>query len=450
VASLIAAGSDFAVVLDMDGVVTDVLVSASMPALAALTKLIGTPWANSLARDSQRKVALLLEDARAGRSDRSREINQIVEGVGEFPLRFTAVLLDGGKHVVALGRDLSPVANLQQRMLAAQQSMDREFAKLRQADARYRLLFHVSNEGVLVADSPSGRIQEANPTAASILGEPAQTLQGRSVVDLFEPTTRANVQSMLAAVGAGSRPLEVKAVLEGPSSREMNVAAAMFRQSGAPMLLVRMWSTTGAVQDIGSRTSRMLTLLDAMPDGFVVIGEDRRVLCANSAFCDMVQAPSESRVIGEPLERWLGRPGVDLNIILANLREHGTVRNFATVMRVDVGPAEEATVTAVNAQDGKVPCYGFTIRSERSSVNAAPVTLATGPRTVDQLRELVGRVPLKELVRESSDMIERLCIEAALDVCGNNRASAAQLLGLSRQGLYSKLRRHGLSEFDPA
>ena len=54
-----------------------------------------------------------------------------------------------------------------------------------------------------------------------------------------------------------------------------------------------------------------------------------------------------------------------------------------------------------------------------------------------------------EIVRESTDMIERLCIEAALKVSGDNRASAAQLLGLSRQGLYSKLRRHGLGDLHP-
>ena len=68
---------------------------------------------------------------------------------------------------------------------------------------------------------------------------------------------------------------------------------------------------------------------------------------------------------------------------------------------------------------------------------------------MEQLRELVGRVSLKEIVRESADLIEKMCIEAALDVSGNNRASAAQLLGLSRQGLYSKLRRFGLSESEP-
>jgi len=55
-------------------------------------------------------------------------------------------------------------------------------------------------------------------------------------------------------------------------------------------------------------------------------------------------------------------------------------------------------------------------------------------------------VPLKELVRESTDLIERLCIEAALELTGDNRASAAELLGLSRQSLYVKLRRYGLGD----
>jgi len=47
-------------------------------------------------------------------------------------------------------------------------------------------------------------------------------------------------------------------------------------------------------------------------------------------------------------------------------------------------------------------------------------------------------------------MIERLCIEAALELSGDNRASAAEILGLSRQSLYAKLNRHGLAETDGA
>lgn len=66
------------------------------------------------------------------------------------------------------------------------------------------------------------------------------------------------------------------------------------------------------------------------------------------------------------------------------------------------------------------------------------------PRMIEQLTGLVGRVPLRDLVRQSTDLVERLCIETALRKTRGNRASAAELLGLSRQSLYSKLRRHGL------
>ena len=65
---------------------------------------------------------------------------------------------------------------------------------------------------------------------------------------------------------------------------------------------------------------------------------------------------------------------------------------------------------------------------------------------MEQLTQLVGRVPLKDLVRESTDLIEQLCIEAALELTQDNRASAAELLGLSRQSLYVKLRRYGLGD----
>jgi DNA-binding NtrC family response regulator len=62
------------------------------------------------------------------------------------------------------------------------------------------------------------------------------------------------------------------------------------------------------------------------------------------------------------------------------------------------------------------------------------------------MTELVGRLPLKDIVRETTDLIEQLCIEAALELTGDNRASAAEILGLSRQSLYIKLRRLGIIE----
>ena len=68
------------------------------------------------------------------------------------------------------------------------------------------------------------------------------------------------------------------------------------------------------------------------------------------------------------------------------------------------------------------------------------------PRSASQLTELLGRVPLKDIVGETTDLIEQLCIEAALELTQDNRASASEMLGLSRQSLYVKLRRYGLGD----
>ncbi|HEU4408984.1 MAG TPA: transcriptional regulator PpsR [Polyangiaceae bacterium] len=445
---MLTSAADLALILDREGVILEVWPGELIEPHPGWPALVGRRWRETLAPDSQDKVEPLLKEASGGRPGRPRELNQRVEGLGEVPFRFSAVQLDDQPRVMALGRDLRPLADLQQRMVSSQQAMDREYVRLRQIDTRYRVLFQVSSEGAVVADAASGKVLEANPAAASMLGEAPKGLQGKTLLELFEPKSRPAVQALLTALEAGARPADVRAQLRGQKEGEVTVAATLFRQTGSALTLLRFWPGGDAATAGAARGSRMLATLDVMPEGFVVTDEDQRILCANAAFCELVQQANENQVIGQPLDRWLGRPGVDLPILLATLREHRSVRNFATIIRSDFGPSQEGLVTAVAALDGMTPCLGFTIRAVSSRLWAAQSKPAS-PRSVEQLRELVGRVPLKDLVRESADLIEKLCIEAALDVSGNNRASAAQLLGLSRQGLYSKLRRHGLPEFDP-
>ena len=144
----------------------------------------------------------------------------------------------------------------------------------------------------------------------------------------------------------------------------------------------------------------------------------------------------------------MGRPGIDVNLLVSNLREHGTLRDFATVIRGEFGNTEEVEVTAVSVSDGPQPCIGMVIRQMRRRNSQAPERNTAFSQSVEHLAELVGSVPLKDLVRETTDMIEQMCIEAALKLTDDNRASAAQILGLSRQSLYTKLRRYGLGDLD--
>jgi DNA-binding NtrC family response regulator len=59
-------------------------------------------------------------------------------------------------------------------------------------------------------------------------------------------------------------------------------------------------------------------------------------------------------------------------------------------------------------------------------------------------------MPMKDIVGETVDMLEKMCIQSALQLTNNNRASAAEMLGLSRQSLYVKLRRFNMVNDNPA
>jgi len=185
-----------------------------------------------------------------------------------------------------------------------------------------------------------------------------------------------------------------------------------------------------------------------MPEGFVVTDRDRRIIGANAAFLDLAQLATEHQAKGESLERWLGREGTEIAALYTTLAEHGSVRHFATVVRGEFGALDEVEVAAVSVPGGDRPCFGFTLRTLPRRVAAVAPGGRELPRSVEHMTELVGRVSMKALVRETTDLIERLCIEAALRITHDNRASAAEMLGLSRQGFYAKMRRYGLGDLD--
>jgi transcriptional regulator PpsR len=188
----------------------------------------------------------------------------------------------------------------------------------------------------------------------------------------------------------------------------------------------------------------LLRLVHSAPDCLVVTDLDGRVLSANAAFVELAQLATEEQVRGETLDRWLGRTGVDLSVLISNLRQRGAVRLFATTLRGEYGAVTDVEISATMVSQADQPFLGFTIRDVGRRLASESRNHRELPRSVGQLTELVGRVPLKDIVGETTDLIEQLCIEAALELTRDNRASAAEMLGLSRQSLYVKLRRYGL------
>ncbi len=448
-ATLISAAADIALVIDQGGIIQDLAFGSEELSLEGYGAWLGQPWIDTVTVESRNKVQELLREAAAKSAPRWRQVNHPSSRGADVPIRYSAVKVGEEGRIVAVGRDLRAVSALQQRLVDAQQSMEREYARLRQAETRYRLLFQIASEAVVIVDAASGRIVEANPAATQLLGKTAKRISGRPFIDIFQSEHAESVQVMLAMARASGRSDEIQARLAA-SGPEVVISASLFRQQNSAHFLVRMTPVDKVrAQGMPNTKSKLVDVIESLPDGLVVTDLEARILTANSAFLDLAQAPNEEAVRGQSLERWLGRPGVDLNVLISNLREHGSVRNFATIVRGEFGTVDEVELSGVAVLTGEQPCFGFTIRNAGlRPVNGAR-TARQLPRSVQQLTELVGRVSLKELVRETTDVIERLCIEAALELTGDNRASAAEMLGLSRQSLYAKLRRYGMGDLGP-
>lgn len=449
-ASLIAVASDVALVVSDGerGVIRDMAFGNEELALEMDRKWLGKPWIDTVTAESRTKIQALLRDAAADAPPRWRQINHRVAKGPDLPVMYAAVKLGGAGRVVAVGRSMRSVATLQQQLVEAQQAMDREYLRLRQVETRHRLLFQVTSEAVLIVDASNQRVVEANPAAIKLVGDLGKRLIGRSVVEAFDIGSKTTVETLLGSVLATGRAQDAPARIAGEGGRDFFVYASLFREGRSMFFLLRLLRADRATPARSGEKSKVLEVVESSPDGFVVTDPEGRVLFANRSFLDSVDLAKQEQIRDQPLDKWLGRPGVDFNLLTSQLREHGSVRLFATVLQGELGSRIDVEICAVSVPDGDEPCFGFTIREVGQQKVVEKAASRERPRSVEQLTGMVGRVPLKELVRESTDMIERLCIEAALEMTSDNRASAAEILGLSRQSLYAKLRRYGLGDLD--
>ena len=446
-AALIEAASDIALVLDRRGVIQDVSVSLDDLSPDCYANWLGRPWQDVVTPESRGKVESLLTDAAAGGSHRWRHINHPLSRGMDLPVLYSAVSVGAKGRMVAFGRDLRALSNLQQRLVDAQHTLERDYWRLRHVETRYRLLFDMAAEAILIVEMASAKVVEANPAALELLGLTARRVTGQVFPLGLPDKAQRDVTALFARVRSSGRSDEARVRL-ARSQGEMVVLATPFTQEDARLLLVRLRPARNgsAATPASPGRSALAQVVERTPDGFVVTDPDGRVLLANPAFVELTQLVAEDQVQGQRLDRWLGRPGVDLSVMLATLRQQGALRLFATSLRGEHGALAEVEISAVAVPEGDPPCLGFTVRHVGRRLGGDLQAGKAEPRSVEQLTQLVGRMPLKDLVRESTDLIEQLCIEAALKLTQDNRALAAEMLGLSRQSLYVKLRRHGLGD----
>lgn len=441
-AALLALAGDVVLVMTRRGIIESVAFGTSELSIEGHEEWVGRSFADVVGTDSRTKAEALLTEVGTKGITRRRQLNHPTPVGADAPVQYVLARLGRSDRLVAVGRDLRTVSSLQQRLIEAQQTMERDYWKLRHIETRYRLLFQLAGDAILVLDAAGLTVLDANQAASALFNEPVDKLIGRNFpFGVTADDVRLVDEALGAAKATGRANSAVVRLTAGPAT---TIAATTFRQNAQTLVLVRL-TPQRADGDAVTRTPTSDLMMQA-PDAFVVTDLDGKILLVNAAFLDLSQLATDGQAIGEALGTWIGRPGADLPVFIAMLRKHGAVRLMATSARGAHGAVTEVEVSAAWVPDADPPVVGFIIRDVGRRLAAGPQGARDLTRAVEQLTGLVGRVALRELVRDTVDLVERHFIEAALEMTQDNRTSAAEVLGLSRQSLYVKMRRHRLLE----
>jgi transcriptional regulator PpsR len=445
---LVEQAADLAVVVDSDGVVTGISVNAECPSLGRLDHWVGRPFSDFLTPECKpkfaKRVATMREDPAV--VPRPLELNHTDNAKWEFPIRYTLHRVRDGSEVLLLGRDQQPVAEVQQRLVQEQLAREQDRQKLRGAETRFRMVMEAADTPIILADPETGRIAELNGAAADLLGGRVDILDGSALAQAFEGRRRSEFMDAVRTAAEADDQAGIELVSRR-NGRVVTLCPDFFRASGELVLLCRL--VPADLDDSGGAevSQALAALFAATSDAIAVTDGQGNVVEANEGFLVMADAAQLRDVRDRSMADFLSRGSVDLKLILDGTAQSGRMRSYSAQLRSVAGTRVPVDISAAQLrQRGGELGIGMIIRdvSQAEPVQRDQTPAMVSDDAMQSVMELVGTASLKDLVSATSDVIEKMCIETAVDMTGNNRVAAAEMLGLSRQSLYVKLRKHGL------
>ena len=448
---LVGAMSDVVLILDADGTIHASSASEGRRTLSDLARFVGKPVQAVLDAPSHDKLtarlAVLRERIEAG--DKAAHLwCEVTHVLGEglaLPVRYSIHWLGKASRFLMLGRDQRPILELQQQLVAAQVALERDYEAQRELDTRYRLLMDVTRDPVLFISTQSRRLVDLNSPAAELLGGARSELTGTDVgMELDGLSSSEFMDAALAAATAETiRPIEVQA---RRSQKRLSLTPRVFRAAGERLLLCRIEDASTAPAAAADPLGENLRALYAKGvDGIVFVDPEGTILSASESFLNLTDSATLSMVKGRSLAEFLSRGTIDLRVLMDNAQRAGHLRLYPTRLKTDFDGEVAVEISATRIAEGGAVALVVRDASRSEALRAPAVGSEAGMVNV---MELVGSTALKDIVAETTSVVEKLCIETAVELTRNNRVAAAEMLGLSRQSLYVKLRKYGLLNRD--
>lgn len=441
-AEIIATAADIAIVIDDVGKILSVMVNPTHGSFGRVEHWEGRDIRDVLTVESVPKLETRLEALTAGESpERPVELNHS-DGINwDFPVRYSFHRIGPDGTLLMLGRDLRQIAEMQQQLVKAQLALERDYEAQREYDTRYRVLMDATTDAILFVAMSSGRIADVNGAAAQLLGAPRDELIGSPLADLFEGRGKGEPGLSPAQLAEATKPVTATA---RRSRKRLRLAPTLFRAAGERLVLARLDSVETVEATSDELADNLASLYREGADAIVFTDRQGNVTAANESFLDLAEVAGPAQIRGRSLADFLARGSVDLKVLIDNAARSGQMRLYATRMVGEHGGQLAVEVSAAYLNDRTNPAVAFVIRDASRVEAMRKPGVAVSEDGMKNVMELVGSATLKDIVAETTDVVERMCIETAVELTNNNRVAAAEMLGLSRQSLYVKLRKYGL------
>ncbi len=429
---------DITLTIDVGGVIRSAVASAALGE-ESLEAWRGRAWRDTIETSANGAMVSVGEREEIAGGPRCFRVLQRLPSGRELPIEFTTVSLGSGAGFVAIGKNLQTMSDLQARLRAEQQAREQDHWKIREIETRYRLLFDISNEAVLLVRLTNLRIVEANAAATRTLGF---TPGAEFSLDL-QPRDRKSLEAMLDKVRETGRAPGIVLHL-GAATWSLRVSLMNAETGSYYLFQIAPLGSSATAGDRRDSSQMVETIVQRLPDGFAIVDRQGLVQHANHTFLDLVQISAESAVVNQSMKRWLSRPGSDIQIVLSLAQRHGSVRRLLTTLSGELGSNTEVEISAVGNRDVNADCFGLLIRDV--SLRARLEEAENKPHAVSDAFDELDAAPLERLVKRATETVERRAIKTALDRSAGNRTIAAKRLGLSRQSLHAKLNKYVIDE----
>ncbi len=361
---MVSVACDIALILDDSGVIQNVAVGKARPPPADAREWIGQHWADTVTVEMREKVGQFLADLSGGGVSRVRHLAHVADDGPEIPMAYSAIRLGDQGPTLAVGRDMRLVSAMQERLTNTQRTIERDYWQRRQAETRYRLLFDVASEPMLIVDTATYNVVDANRSAVALLGRSSSDIIGKPLGDSVAVSVRESLYDCLDRARSSKQALSGRAkTIDTGKPLEIGMTSCDGESSNVFFLRLREATEEPVASSSASafdekKDLQLEALFERASDVIAVCDLRGNLLFVNEAFLNLAELGRGQAVAGRNLLDWLSSGGVSQILELVNNAERSRLFT-ATFKRSNDAPIMvEMSATLLAQQE----CVGLIIR----------------------------------------------------------------------------------------